>query len=146
MYRAYLPKALALTVLAAGITFAGAQQTQPAPDAAVPQTSAPMHGHHMADPQHQAKRLSKELNLTPDQTSKVEPILADRDQKMQALWTNSALAPADRRQQMKTIQQDTEQQMAGVLTPDQLTQLKAMRHHGHHGMHDQGQPPTQSPS
>lgn len=145
MHRAYLPKALALSVLAAGITFAGAQQTTPAPDTTAPQASAPMHRHHAPNPEHQAKHLAKELNLTPDQQARIEPILADRDQKMQALHANTELAPEDRHQQMRAIMQDTEQQMAGVLTPDQLTQLKAMHHNGHHGMHGQEQP-TQSPS
>ncbi len=61
--------------------------------------------------------LSKRLNLTPDQTAKLEPILADRDQKISALFANSQLAPQDRREQFKAIHQATEQQLATVLTP-----------------------------
>ena len=148
MFRAYLPKALALTVLSAGITFAGAQQAQPAPDGSTPPQNAPMHHHHAPDPQRQAEFLTKKLNLTADQTAKVEPILASHDQQVQALRDNQQLTPQDRHQQMRSINQQTEQQMAGVLTPDQLTQLKAMRHHGggHHGPDNQPVENGQSPS
>ncbi len=148
MFRAYLPKALALTVLSAGLTFAGAQQAQPAPDASTPPQNAPMHHRHAPDPQRQAEFLTKKLNLTADQTAKVQPILATRDQQMQALWGNQQLTPQDRHQQMRTINEQSEQQMAGVLTPEQLTQLKAMRHHGHghHGPDSQPNENGQSPS
>jgi periplasmic protein CpxP/Spy len=134
MIRAILPKALALTVLTAGLSFAGAQQAQPAPDGTTAvQPDAPYgHRHHAPDPQQQAAYLSRRLNLTSDQAQKLEPILATRDQQMQSVWQNQQLAPADRHQQMRSINEQAEQQMAGVLTPDQLTQLKAMRHHGRH--------------
>lgn len=147
MHRAYLPKALALTVLAAGLTFAGAQQTQPTPDANAPQTTAPEGPHHHApNPQREARMLSRRLGLTPDQTARIEPILADRAQKMEALHQNQQLAPQDRHQQMRAIHESTEQQLSSVLTPDQMTQLKAMHHHGHDRSNSTGEAPTQSPS
>ena len=147
MHRAYLPKALALTVLAAGLTFAGAQQTQPTPDAIAPQTTAPDGPHHHApNPQREARMLSKRLGLTPDKTAKIEPILADRAQKMEALHENQQLAPQDRHQQMRAIHENTEQQLGSVLTPDQMTQLKAMHHHGHGPKNANGDNNTQSPS
>ena len=90
--------------------------------------------HHAPDPHRAALHMSKKLNLTPDQTARVEPILADREQKVAALRANTALTPDQRHEQMHAIHQATEQQLAGVLSPDQLTQLKAM-HHEHHG-HD----------
>lgn len=147
----------ALTVALTG-SAAFAQQTLPAPsqDAQTngqtnAQTAAePANGHmrHHADPQHQAEFLSKKLNLTPDQTAKLEPILADRDQKFQALRQNTSLTPEQRHDQMKAIHQSTRQQLATVLTPDQLQQLKQMRHN-HRGPHgpkgpaaDQAQPPV----
>ena len=151
MFRAYLPKALALSVLTAGLTFAGAQQAQTPDQATSPSDNAPMHHRHAPDPQKQAAHLSKQLNLTPDQTAKLEPILADRDQKMQAVWQNQQLAPQDRHSQMKSINEAAEQQMAGVLSPEQMTQLTAMRHdhRGHHGGNGPNGPQgdnSQSPS
>ena len=73
--------------------------------------------------------ISRKLGLTPDQTSRIEPILATRDQQMQAVWQNGQLTPQDRHQQMHAINQQSEQQLSGVLSPDQMAQLKAMHHH-----------------
>jgi periplasmic protein CpxP/Spy len=146
MHRAYLPKALALTLLTAGLGIAGAQQTQMAPDANAPQQTAPYHHRHAPNPQRQAEFISKKLNLTADQTAKIEPILATRDQQMQALWQNQQLAPQDRHQQMRSINQTAEQQMATVLSPDQMAQLKALRHGRHHGPHGENGDGTQQPS
>lgn len=134
MSRAYLPKVLAISLLTAGFSFAGAQQAQQAPDPSATTQPAPQHYHHAPDPQKQTAYLTKELNLTADQSAKVEPILAARDQQLQALRGDQQLSPEDRHQQMKAINQQAQQQMAGVLSPEQMSQLKEMRHHhGHHG-------------
>ncbi|HEY6412098.1 MAG TPA: hypothetical protein VIX42_00325 [Edaphobacter sp.] len=100
--------------------------------------------HHSQDPQRQAAWLSKKLNLSPDQTAKLEPILADRNQKMAALKSNTSLSPEELKQQKHAIHQDTKQQFAAILTPDQLQQMKSMRHH-RHGAPTQTQPETTTP-
>lgn len=130
MKRIFLPAALTLALCG---SFAFAQQPQQ-PDQQPP---APIEhhfhrGHHAPDPQKAAAFLSKKLNLSADQAAKLEPVLADRDQKISALMANTSLAEQDRRVQFKAIHQGTEQQLAGILTPDQLQQMKAM-HHGPHG-------------
>ena len=135
MKRILLPAALAFT-LCGSVAFAQEPQQAPAP------VERPHHHHHAPDPQKAAAFLSKKLNLNADQTAKLEPILADRDQKMSALMSNTALTPQDRHTQFRAIHQATEQQLAGVLTPDQLQQMKAM-HHGFNGRRDhQGAPPA----
>ena len=134
---------LVATSLALSLSFGAAfaqQTTEPQP-----QADGTYH-HHAPNPQRQAAMISRKLGLTPDQTSKLEPILATRDQQMHTLWQNQQLTPQDRHQQMHAIQQQTEQQLSGVLTADQITQLKAMHHH-HGGPHgegsgDAGQAPT----
>jgi hypothetical protein len=127
MKRLILSTALTLALGATG-AFAQ-QQTAPAQD----QTGTPhRHFHQPPSPQKQAEFISKKLNLSPDQTAKLEPIFADRDQKFQALFQNASLTPEQRHEQMKSIHEATEQQLAGILSPDQLQQMKAM-HHGHHG-------------
>ena len=139
-----------VTSLALSLSFgaAFAQQSAPAtPDATTPSQTMPGGGyhHHAPNPQKQAEHLSKELNLTPDQTAKIEPILAARDQQTQALWQNQQLTPQDRHQQMRSIDEQSEQQMSGILTPDQMAQLKAMHHRGHRGGNGEAQP-NQAPS
>ncbi len=145
MKRIILPLSLALS-LSCGAALA--QQADPAqtPQQA-PATEGYGHRHHAPNPQKQAEHLSKKLNLTADQTAKIEPILAQRDQQMQALWQNQQLAPQDRHQQMRTINQTAEQGMATVLSPDQMAQLKAMRHDGrHHGPRGENGDGNQQPS
>jgi hypothetical protein len=146
MKRTFLTAAIAVA-LSSGLALAQAPQQTPPPDG---QAGAPPHHfrHHKPSPEHEAAHLTKALNLTPDQTARLEPILADRDQKMAALWQDQNLAPQDKHAQMKAIHQSTEQQLATVLTPDQLQQMKAMRHeHGPRGPHGQwqGHPQQQPP-
>ncbi|MES2390439.1 MAG: hypothetical protein V4555_02275 [Acidobacteriota bacterium] len=160
MNRLILPAALALA-LSGSVALASQAQAQQAPapierpDAAqqsapAPDTQQPMHRHHKApNAQRELARLSQQLNLTPDQSSKLGPILADREQKVAALKANDQLADSDKHHQMHAIQKSTEEQLATVLTPDQLQQMKDMRkNHEHHGRHggpqatpDQAPPP-----
>ena len=142
MKRTILPAALTL-VLAGSVAFAQQTQTPPAPDAQQ-STAAPEHHHRHPSPERETARLTKQLNLTTDQAAKVEPILADRDQKLEALWSNTALAPQDKHQQMRAIHESTQQQLDAVLTPDQVQQLKALRHQ--HRGNGQEQPPTPPPA
>ena len=139
----------ALTLALTG-TAAFAQQAQPTlPENSSPNATAPHHhGHHAPNPQRQAEFISKKLNLSADQTAKLTPILADRAQKTQALFQDQSLTQQQRHEQMKAIHQNTEQQLATVLSPDQLQQLKSMRHgrrggwgqHGPNGAPNQAQP------
>jgi periplasmic protein CpxP/Spy len=119
MKRLLLSTSLALA-LSTGL--AVAQQTD-----AAPAPAAKIH-HHAHNPQREAARLSKKLNLTSDQTAKLEPILADRDQKLAALKNDSTISPVVMQQQMRALHQQTRQQLTAILTPDQLQQMKS-RHH-----------------
>lgn len=129
MNRFILSTSLALA-LSSTLVFAQQQ------DAAQTQPPAAKAHHH--NPQREAARLSKKLNLSSDQTAKLEPILADRDQKLAALNNNTTISPIVMKQQMKAIHEQTMQQLATVLTPDQLQQMKSL-HHGH-GAPAQAQP------
>jgi protein CpxP len=131
MNRMLLSTSLAFA-LATSLAFAQQAET-PAP--------ATKH-HHTHNPQREAAKLSKKLNLSSDQTAKLEPILADRDNKIAALKNDTTISAEAMKQQMKAIHQQTREQLATVLTPDQLQQLHSM-HHGHgRGQQQQSAPPT----
>jgi periplasmic protein CpxP/Spy len=145
MKRILLPAALVLA-LSGGFAFAQAPQppAQQAP-APIERHYDGQRGHRNQDPQRAAAFLSKKLNLSADQTAKIEPILADRNQKIAALKAdNSQSDPKALRKQFHEIQKSTQEQLAGVLTPDQLQQMKAMRRgpHGHRGPAPAGTTPT----
>ena len=137
MNRSLLAATLTLA-LSGGVALA--QQPAPTPDGQQP--PPPHMRHHRPDPAREADRLSKRLNLTPDQTAKLEPILANRDQQMEAIHSNGQLSQQDARMQMRALMKSTHDQLAGVLTPDQLAQMKEMRRgpHGPHGQWQGGQP------
>jgi protein CpxP len=122
MNRFILSTSLALALSG---TLAFAQQ----PDAAAAPTPAKTH-QHPRNPQREAANLSKRLNLSADQTAKLEPILANRDQKIAALKSDPTITSIIAQKQMQAIRQQTRQQFAAILTPDQMQQLKS-RHHGH---------------
>lgn len=151
MKRTLLSAALTLSLTLPG-SLVFAQQTGPAqqttPDSQQTPSSAQQWGRHRhfhhPDAQRETARLTRQLNLSSDQSAKLEPILADRDQKMADLWSNQSLAPQDRREQMRAIQQSTRQQLESVLTPAQIEQMKSM-HHGHRGGANQTQPANPSP-
>jgi len=134
MNRTLLTAALALSLVG---TAAIAQQTAPAPQNDAP---AQHERHHSPDPHKMAMHMSKKLGLSPDQTAKLEPILADRQQKMQALRADASLTPDQRKQQMRAIGKDSRDQLAAILSPEQMQQLKAMRH----GRRGEGQAPPPS--
>ena len=136
MNRTSLSAALAL-IFSGSLLFA--QQPQPQPPEAQAATAAPARA---PSPRRQTMKLAKDLNLTPDQASKLEPILANRDQQIAALRSNAALAPADVRKQMRAIRQSTQQQLNSVLTPDQMQQFRSIQH----THREKGQPSTPAPA
>jgi Spy/CpxP family protein refolding chaperone len=150
MKRLILNSALAVT-LAATAAFAQQstqQPSQPSGDATTQQPTG-KYGHHgrhgKMDPQKAAEHLSKRLNLSADQTAKLEPIFATQQQKMTELRGNTSLTQDQRREQARAIFKDTHDQLATVLTPDQMQQLKSMRHNFRGGRHQQQQPETSTP-
>jgi protein CpxP len=133
MNRLLLSASLALA-LSSCLVFAQQQDAAPAP---------PVKAHHHAhNPKRETARLTKKLNLSADQSAKIEPILADRDQKITALRTDTTISPMIMKQQMRAIHQQTRQQLATVLSPDQLQQMRSM--HRGHGAPAQTEPQTQA--
>ncbi|MEK6397539.1 MAG: hypothetical protein V4734_05590 [Terriglobus sp.] len=70
--------------------------------------------------------MSKKLGLSQDQSAKLEPILAERQQKLKAIREDNTLTSEQKKEQRRQIRKDAHTQLSGVLTPDQMQQLKAM--------------------
>lgn len=99
-------------------------------------------------PEQRLQHMTKTLNLTPDQQQKIKPMLEQEQQQMQTLRQDSTVAPADRKAKMMQIRQGTNDQIKGVLTPDQQTkwQQDMQNHQGgmnHGGMGQGGMAPPQ---
>ena len=116
-------------MLALGVTGAAfAQDTPPPPPPDQSQAGPPPQGRGMRmDPNRQLERLTQELNLTSDQQEKIKPLLLDRQQKMQALMQNQSLSQEDRRAQMRTIMEGSNNSIKANLTDDQRQKFDAMQ-------------------
>jgi protein CpxP len=151
MNRLILPAALAFALTG---TLAAQQPPAPivrnSPDAqsatapADPQSGQAFHHHHRPSAHREAMMLTHRLNLTPDQAARIEPILADRDQKTSALFADNTLNDQARHQQMHAIHKSAKEQLDAVLTPEQRDQMKSM-HQGHHARGDQQNQPLTPP-
>lgn len=138
MKRFVLTAALSLAV-SGPIALAQQPAAPPSSDVQDSPRGGPGGHRHAPDPHRQALMLGKRLNLTTDQTTRLEPILADRQSKIEALRSSSSTDEKSRHQQMRSIQEDTQTKLANVLTPEQLGELKEMRG-GMMGRHGRGGP------
>jgi len=118
-----MPRPFHLVLLSLGLAFAGAAWAQQG----TPPTAPTTKHLHAIDPQQQIERLTKQLQLTPDQQAKILPILQQRDQQLEALRSDSSLKPADRRAKAMSIVQSSNQQIDALLTEPQRTKAQAMR-------------------
>lgn len=113
-------------LLSTGLAFAQSEPQQ-APDSSQANSAQPAQGlMHRANPNRQARRLKKELNLSKDQVAQIRPILADRVQQMQALRADTSLAPADRRAKAQAIMQDSRTRIEAVLNDQQKQQFEQL--------------------
>jgi protein CpxP len=116
-------------------------QDQSAPPAASAQAPAQPPA-HVPNPRHQAKRMAKQLGLTPDQVSKIEPILADRDQQVQSLRSDTTLAPSDRKAKMHGIRQESDTRIEAILNDTQKQQYEQIKQSRKANRHQQSAAPA----
>ena len=91
---------------------------------------APAQGQrHMrrADPAKRLEWMSKKLNLTEDQKTKLQPIFNDEFQQIKAVREDASLSREQKRDKMKQIHDTFHPQVRAVLTPDQQQKLEQMR-------------------
>lgn len=91
------------------------------------------------NPDAQLEHMSKALNLTDDQKSKIKPILEDQDKQMHQLMQDSSVSQQDRRTKFQQIRENSMSQIKPILNPDQLKKLEAMHERGGEGHGPRGQ-------
>ncbi|MFZ0798701.1 MAG: hypothetical protein WCA13_01730 [Terriglobales bacterium] len=110
--------------------------------------------HHGApDPAQRAAELTKKLNLTADQQTKVQDILQSEHSQIETLRQDSSMSQQDRRAKMMDIHKTTDTQIRALLDSTQQKkwdQMQAKReqwgHKGHQGSPEGGEqqaPPPQ---
>jgi periplasmic protein CpxP/Spy len=59
--------------------------------------------------------VAAKLNLTEDQKAKIQPIIADRQQKWAALRADTSLRPIEKKRKLKGIFEDSDQKIKARL-------------------------------
>jgi Spy/CpxP family protein refolding chaperone len=75
----------------------------------------------------QLEMLTKKLNLTADQQSQVKSIQQDTSQQMMALRNDSTLSQDQRRTKMMDLRKSSQDRIRGVLTDEQKPKFDAMQ-------------------
>lgn len=73
------------------------------------------------------QKLTQELNLTPDQQTKIKPIFQQAHAQAKTIRQDTTLSQDQKRAKMKELHENTMAQLNGILTPEQQTQLKQLR-------------------
>jgi protein CpxP len=74
-----------------------------------------------------AEAIAQQLNLTPEQKTKILPILRDEVPKVNAIKNDNSISKIQKMQQIRAIHQQTDPQMKAILSPAQYEKLKAIR-------------------
>jgi Spy/CpxP family protein refolding chaperone len=80
----------------------------------------------MPTPDQVVAKMSEKLNLTADQKTQITPIIADRQQKMEALRGDTSMDRREKGQKMRAIYEDSDTKIKAVLTGDQKQKYEAM--------------------
>jgi protein CpxP len=126
-------------LLSAGSLLAQAPNPNQVPATGESQSAQSAHPQPERDPAKQAKHLGKQLGLNSYQVAQIAPILADRQQQLQGLRTDTTLRPRDRREKAKEIVQDSTAKVEALLNDTQKQQYEQMmaERRSHHIRHPQ---------
>lgn len=121
------------------LAFAQAQESQPATQNSTTQDSATQGSaasspekqghwkHGRQDPAKQVQRMSKKLNLSSDQQSKVQSILEDQQKQLETLRQDKSLSREDRGAKFNELRQTSSAQIRAVLSEDQQKKFDQMQ-------------------
>lgn len=115
---------LAVVILFGGSLAARAQDTGTQQSNAQAEAQTQMHqGQHAS----RLETLSKELNLTDEQKTKLKPILEDAGKQMRGVRDDTSLTQDQKRDKMKQLRESTDSQINGILTPEQQKKFEDLK-------------------
>ncbi len=138
-----------LVLIAAGVIsmaapFVMAQDNAPPPpdqqSAPPPANNGGQMRHGPVDPARRTQALSKKLNLTADQQTKVQSIFEAERSQMEASHQDSSMSPQDRRAKMMDMRKSTDSQIRAILDPNQQKQWDEMMAQHQQMMQNRGAP------
>ena len=72
--------------------------------------------------------LQQNLNVSPQQSAHIAPILANEGQKVMAIRNNNSLSNVQKTEEVKTLQTKSDPQLKAILSSAQYDKLKAVRY------------------
>jgi periplasmic protein CpxP/Spy len=137
MQKRLLALILLVTIIAFPLAFAQNEEGNGQGSTARAEGSEHAYGRRHFDPATRTQRLTKRLNLTPEQQPKVLEILKSEQSQMESLRSDSSLSQQDRRSKMMDIRKSSDDQLRGLLNSDQQKQWEQMQSRreqwqGHH--------------
>ena len=72
--------------------------------------------------------LQQNLSASPQQSAQIGPILSDEGRKVIAIRNNNSLSDAQKIQEVKTLQKESDPQLKAVLSSAQYEKLKTVRY------------------
>jgi periplasmic protein CpxP/Spy len=145
MFKSCLLSLMVVGLLCAAAASSIAQDSQ-TNDQSTQEEAPPEHHRGHFDPQQMTERLTKQLDLTSDQQTKVLDVLKAQQSQMESLRSDTSISQQDRRQKMIEIRKSSDDQIRGTLNPDQQKkwdQMQARRRQWHE-QGSQAAPPSSS--
>ena len=149
MFKQCLLVLLAASLIAIAVPFVAAQDSPPSNQAG--QGNGGWH-HGPPDPAERTKELTKQLNLTSDQQTKVQDILQSEHSQMETLHQDSSLSQQDRHAKMMDIRKTGDTQIRALLDSTQQKKWDEMQakreqwgHNGQKGQPQGGDQPAPPP-
>lgn len=136
---------VAAGLISVGASFAAAQDNPPN-DQSPPAQENGMRHHGPVDPAQRTAELTKKLNLTSDQQTKVHDALQSEHSQMESLHQDSSLSQQDRRAKMMDIRKATDAQIRGVLDANQAKKWDEMQARREQWMQNRRQGPPDAGS
>jgi len=72
--------------------------------------------------------LQQHLSLSPQQSANIVPILANEGRKVIAIRNNNSLSDAQKIQEVKSLQRQSDPQLKAILSSAQYDKLEVVRH------------------
>ena len=123
---------LGITVLPALIPFARSQ-THPwwfygCPKGLLAQVPGEVPGPGTAGWSEYQSCLEQNLSVSPKQSAQIAPILSNEGQKLIVIRNNNSLSDAQKRQEVKSLQVQSESQLKAIFSSAQYDKLKVVRY------------------
>ncbi|HTL55142.1 MAG TPA: Spy/CpxP family protein refolding chaperone [Candidatus Limnocylindrales bacterium] len=113
--------ALALGALLSSTSTSSAQSTS------AQSTNAAARGTRGGSVQQRVDRMASELNLTPEQKTKVTALFEQESKKRQELRADTTLSREEKREKGRAMMAEQEKKLKAILTPEQTEKWQKMR-------------------